>query len=231
MSTILIVEDDSDLVKELTEILSEEGYYVLAANNGAEAIIQLQRQPVDLCLLDIGLPDCSGFDLCEKIRMFCKNPIIILTACDTEENIISGLRKGADDYITKPFSINILLSRLDSQLRRKEWETTDSRNVLFSGDLEIDFDKRKILRQKEEIPLRSVEFDICGILLRSNGNIVKRDLILDGIWDSKNKFVEDNTLSVHLSRLRKQLGSYNGDTYIKTVKGVGYCWNIRIIKN
>lgn len=231
MSTILIVEDNFDLVKELTEILSNEGYCVLTANNGADAVIQLQRQLVDICLLDIGLPDCSGFELCEKIRAFCKNPIIILTAYDTEENIINGLKKGADDYITKPFSINILLSRLNSQLRRKARETTDSRNVLFSGDLEIDFDTRKILRQKEEIPLRSVEFDICGILLRNNGHIVKRDFILDEIWDSKNKFIEDNTLSVHLSRLRKQLGSYNGDPYIKTARGVGYCWNIRIIRN
>jgi DNA-binding response OmpR family regulator len=155
----------------------------------------------------------------------------MLTICNEEEDIITGLKNGADDYITKPFSIRILLMRIETQLRRNEWQAKKDSQIIFSGDLKVDLDTRKIYYDEEEIKLRSIEFDICEILLKNNGRIIKRDLLFESIWDCRNKFIEENTLNVHISRLRKSLKTYHGMQYIETVKSFGYRWNVEIIKN
>jgi len=229
--TILTIEDNVELQKEIKDLLISVGYQVLCAQSRADALNYFKFNKIDLCLLDVQLPDCSGFDFCSEIRTFFMNPIIMLTICNEEDDIITGLRNGADDYITKPFSIRILLMRIETQLRRNEWQIKKNTQIIFSGDLEINFDTRKIYYNEQELKLRSIEFDICEILLKNNGRIIKRDLLFESIWDCKNKFIEENTLNVHISRLRKALKTYRGMQYIETVKNFGYRWNVEIIKN
>ncbi len=231
MFTILTIEDNVELQKEIKDLLISVGYQVLCAQSRADALNYFKFNKIDLCLLDVQLPDCSGFDFCSEIRTFFMNPIIMLTICNEEDDIITGLRNGADDYITKPFSIRILLMRIETQLRRNEWQIKKNTQIIFSGDLEINFDTRKIYYNEQELKLRSIEFDICEILLKNNGRIIKRDLLFESIWDCKNKFIEENTLNVHISRLRKALKTYRGMQYIETVKNFGYRWNVEIIKN
>jgi DNA-binding response OmpR family regulator len=228
---ILTIEDNLELQNEIKELLASVGYQVFCAQSRASALTILKFNKIDLCLMDVQLPDCSGFDLCQEIRSFFMNPIIMLTICNEEEDIITGLKNGADDYITKPFSIRILLMRIETQLRRNEWQAKKDSQIIFSGDLKVDLDTRKIYYDEEEIKLRSIEFDICEILLKNNGRIIKRDLLFESIWDCRNKFIEENTLNVHISRLRKSLKTYHGMQYIETVKSFGYRWNVEIIKN
>jgi len=228
---ILTIEDNTELQNEIKELLTSVGYQVFCADSRASALNILKFNKIDLCLLDVQLPDCSGFDLCLELRTFFMNPIIMLTICNDEEDILTGLRNGADDYITKPFSIRILLMRIETQLRRNEWQARKDAQTIFSGDLKINFDTRQIYLEEEELKLRSIEFDICEMLLKNNGRIIKRDLLFESIWDCKNKFIEENTLNVHMSRLRKSLKTYRGMQYIETVKNYGYRWNVEIIKN
>ncbi len=231
MFNILTIEDNTELQNEIKELLTSVGYQVFCADSRASALNILKFNKIDLCLLDVQLPDCSGFDLCLELRTFFMNPIIMLTICNDEEDILTGLRNGADDYITKPFSIRILLMRIETQLRRNEWQARKDAQTIFSGDLKINFDTRQIYLEEEELKLRSIEFDICEMLLKNNGRIIKRDLLFESIWDCKNKFIEENTLNVHMSRLRKSLKTYRGMQYIETVKNYGYRWNVEIIKN
>ena len=231
MFNILTIEDNTELQNEIKELLTSVGYQVFCADSRASALNILKFNKIDLCLLDVQLPDCSGFDLCLELRTFFMNPIIMLTICNDEEDILTGLRNGADDYITKPFSIRILLMRIETQLRRNEWQVRKDSQTIFSGDLKINFDTRQIYLEEEELKLRSIEFDICEMLLKNNGRIIKRDLLFESIWDCKNKFIEENTLNVHISRLRKSLKTYRGMQYIETVKNYGYRWNVEIIKN
>ncbi|MDD4774856.1 MAG: response regulator transcription factor [Eubacteriales bacterium] len=229
MEKILFIEDSAELKRELSELLKLNDYYITCAETRTEALEILKSENIDLILLDNMLPDCMGFDLCEKIRTFYSNPIIFLTVCDREEDIIAGFQKGADDYVTKPFSGRLLLSRIHAHLRRKNQQ--DIANILYSGELEIHLDSRKVFRNNIEIQLGAIEQELCEILIRNSGKIVKRDVLLDAVWDSKNKFVEDNTLNVHISRLRKKLQYFNGLPYIETVKSYGYRWCIDINGN
>lgn len=232
MFTILVIEDNLELQSEIKEILNSVGYHSLCAQNRALALECFKFNKIDACLLDVQLPDCSGFDLCVEIRAFYRNPIIMMTVCNTEEDIVKGLKNGADDYVTKPFSIRVLLSRIEAQLRRKEWqEKEEELPVIFSGDLTINFETRKIYLKDEELKLRNVEFDICELLLQNYGRIIKRESLFSNLWDSRNKFIEENTLNVHISRLRKALKTYQGNQYIETVKNFGYRWNVDVIRN
>ena len=227
---ILFIEDDLMLVAEVSDFLREHGFSVDVAESGAEALRRIDEASYELCLLDIGLPDCSGFTLCRELRKKYRNPIIILTACDNEDDIVQGLDSGADDYITKPCSLRILLSRIASQLRRKEWFEDKSTQYLQSGDLIIDFSHSMIFRLGYELPVRDTEWKLCAALVENDGRILRREQLLERIWDSRERFIEDNTLSVHMSRLRKKLGLYQNRPYIDTVKGIGYRWNFRVQK-
>ncbi len=229
MQNILIIEDSPELRRELSELLGLNGYSILCAETGTEAQRILKSENIDLILLDNRLPDCTGFDLCGEIRNYYKNPIIFLTVCDSEEDMITGFERGADDYVTKPFSGRILLSRIHAHMRRKNQQ--DTANILYSGDLEIHLDSRKVFRNHAEIQIGAVEQELLEILIKNSGRFVKRDVLLDVVWDSKNKYVEDNTLNVHISRLRKKLRHYNGVPYIETVKSYGYRWCIDINGN
>lgn len=229
MFSILLVEDDVALKGEVASYLEESGYLVDWAEDGKKATWLFENREYDLCILDIGLPDCSGLELCKIFRSRFHNPIIILTACDSDDDIIKGLNAGADDYVTKPCSLRVLDSRILSQFRRRQWNGEQKFNYLLSGELLIDMQHRTVTKNGNNILLGNIEFELCVMLARSDGQIMPRELLLDRIWDTREDFIEDNTLSVHVSRLRKKLGTYGDKSYIDTIKGIGYRWNFMVL--
>lgn len=229
-NTILIIEDNEILAEELSLFLSQNGFQVTIAHSGYEASTRLDDNTYTLCLMDVGLPDCSGFDLCKDIRQRFFNPIIMLTAYEQEDDIFRGLESGADDYVTKPYSVRVLLSRIRTQIRRLEREDLSISHRLKSGELEIDLVHKSVSRCGKELSISGTEFDLCKALVISNCQIMPRDMLLEKVWDFKGKYVDNNTLSVHVSRLRKKLGMYGDMPYIETVKGIGYRWNIEVCK-
>ncbi len=198
MAKILLAEDDSSLAYGLIYSLEREGYEVLHAPD-CETVYKLFSDDVSLILLDIMLPDGSGYDVCREIRKNSSVPIIFLTACDSEVNIITGLDMGADDYIPKPFRLGELLSRVRAVLRRISKKEIDTEEV--QG-------------------LTLAELRLMNTLKANSGITLTRMQLLDKLWDGKGEFVDDNTLSVHISRLREKIGS----EHIITVRGVGYKW-------
>ncbi len=220
MKLILLIEDDNSLGLELKAFLEESGYEVDWATSGKAAVRLIDMRRYDLYLLDIGLPDCSGLDLCKMFRQRFQDPIIMLTACDSEDDVVNGLVAGADDYVTKPYSLRVLQSRIETQFRRRNWENArrdvggsareegkDETNLL-TGELVIDLEHCTITRKGELLSVSNIEFQLCVALVRSDGQSMPRGLLLAKIWDEREPFIDDHTLSVHVSRLRKKLGLY-----------------------
>ena len=210
---ILLVEDDPYLSQGLTELLQKSGYVPFPAGNLSQARQAIHTQRFELLILDVTLPDGNGVAFCRELRgAGCKTPILFLTARDEEFDIVTGLDAGGNDYVTKPFRVQELLSRIRVLLRK------DSPNVV-RGELEIDQARMQVLRRGEALPLTLTEYRILLCLIRQRG-VATRDILLNALWDSDGKFVDDNTLSVHISRLREKIGS----EHIQTVRGVGYKW-------
>lgn len=211
---ILLVEDDTALRGALEELLDREGYEVIKASNIRTAQ-DAMNSDIDLAMLDVGLPDGDGVSLCRQWRSVgVETPILFLTAKDEELDVVRGLDAGGNDYVTKPFRMQELLSRIRALLRRSQKETMMSR----SG---ITLDKAKLQASKDgEVLLLTVtEYKILAKLI-SERSIITRAALLDALWDVDSRFVDDNTLSVHISRLREKVGS----NHIKTIRGVGYQW-------
>lgn len=211
---ILLVEDDTALRGALEELLLREGYEVFEAFNVRSAVEGMSAQ-IDLAILDVGLPDGDGISLCRQWRSEgIQTPILFLTAKDEELDVVRGLDAGGNDYVTKPFRMQELLSRIRALLRRNQQESTINR----SG---ITLDKAKLqARQDGEMLMLTVtEYKILAKLI-SERSIITRAALLDALWDVDSRFVDDNTLSVHVSRLREKVGS----SHIKTIRGVGYQW-------
>ena len=211
---ILLVEDDTALRGALEELLQREGYAVLNASNIRTACDSLGAD-VDLIMLDVGLPDGDGVTLCKQWRHEgVQIPILFLTAKDEELDVVRGLDAGGNDYVTKPFRMQELLSRIRALLRRNQSE----QRITRSG---ITIDKAKLQASKDgEVLLLTVtEYKILSKLI-SERSIITRAALLEALWDVDSRFVDDNTLSVHISRLREKVG---GD-HIKTIRGVGYQW-------
>ncbi len=212
---ILLVEDDSFLRDGLCEMLGKEGYTVVSVSTVADACRSLDDS-VNLIILDVMLPDGNGFDFCESIRgKGWGVPILFLTACDDEIQIVRGLDAGGDDYVTKPFKLLEFMSRVRALLRRKM-----ASSVVKSSDLVIDMGNMTVRKNNEIIFVTKTEFQILSMLIRNNGIIVTRGVLLKSIWDDNGDFIDDNTLSVHISRLREKIGT----AHIKTIRGVGYRW-------
>lgn len=215
MKKILIVEDDAFLCDGLYEILQKEGYSVTVASNVTQANAHLKNTVFDLLIFDVMLPDGNGFDLCVSVRKKDnKVPILFLTACDDEVQIVRGLDSGADDYVTKPFKLLELLSRVRALLRRTEGA------VYKSSGITLDTDNMTVKKDGEIVFLTPTEYMILSALIRNRGIIVPRSVLLQNIWDNDGTFIDDNTLSVHVSRLRDKIGG----GFIKTVRGIGYRW-------
>ncbi|MBQ2828940.1 MAG: response regulator transcription factor [Clostridia bacterium] len=211
---ILLVEDDIFLREGLSEMLTKEGYDITLAENFAKANEKI-KEHFDLAILDIMLPDGNGLELCQKIRESGKNlPILFLTACDDEIQIVRGLDAGADDYVTKPFRLLELLSRIRALLRRS------GNQILSDKNITVDNDNMTVTKDGKTISLTPTEYMILKTLMSNRGVIVTRNILLEKIWDCDESFIDDNTLSVHVSRLREKIGS----EYIATVRGVGYRW-------
>ncbi len=206
MPKILLAEDDESLGFGLKYSLEKEGFSVTLADSKKSAE-QLFNPETDLLLLDIMLPDGSGYDICKNVRKIRDVPVIFLTACDSEVNVITGLDMGADDYICKPFRLGELLSRINAVLRRyRKTENSDiASHEIFSEDTE---------------GLTVIESRLLRFLRANKGQTLTRLQILNKLWDNKGEFVDDNTLSVHISRLREKVGAEK----IVTVRGVGYRW-------
>lgn len=216
MSTkILVVEDDIFLRDGLCEVLCKDGYNVVTAENCERAKELFRTEKPQLLILDVMLPDGNGFDLCAFFRKANESvPILFLTACDDEVQIVRGLDAGADDYVTKPFKLLELLSRIRALLRR-------SRTTVYNAeDISVDIGNRLVKKNGETLFLTPTEFQILSTLVRNAGVIVTRAILLENIWDSDGSFIDDNTLSVHMSRLREKVGA----EHIATVRGVGYRW-------
>lgn len=212
---ILLVEDDSFLRDGLCEMLGKEGYTVVSVSTVADACRSLDDS-VNLIILDVMLPDGNGFDFCESIRgKGWGVPILFLTACDDEIQIVRGLDAGGDDYVTKPFKLLEFMSRVRALLRRNM-----ASSVVKSSDLVIDMGNMTVRKNNEIIFVTKTEFQILSMLIRNNGIIVTRGVLLKSIWDDNGDFIDDNTLSVHISRLREKIGT----AHIKTIRGVGYRW-------
>lgn len=214
-SKIFLLEDDTFLRDGLCEILESNGYQVTSVSAIKDAREILQSSSFEIIILDVMLPDGSGFDLCQEIRNTrISTPILFLTACDDEIQIVRGLDCGADDYVTKPFKLLELLSRVRALIRR-------SKSVLYkSSDIVINTENMTVKKNDKNIFVTKTEFQILSALLRNSGIIVTRSSLLQSIWDDNNNFIDDNTLSVHMSRLREKIGA----NHIATIRGIGYRW-------
>ena len=220
MSTILIIEDDKLLNEGISFALKNEGYSVLSSHNNRDAKKMLNDK-VDLILLDINLPDGDGIDICKYIRKEMSTPIIFLTAKDTEEDIVKGFKAGGDDYITKPFSLPILKERIKAVLKRG----TAQGNIYNFKELKFDFDKLSLTKNDLEIPITKIEVKLLELFIENKGKVLTRTQILEKIWDIDGDFIDENTVSVNISRLRTKIeDDPSNPIFIKTVFGIGYIW-------
>ena len=222
MPAILFVEDDDTIAMGVEYSLKQDGFQVSLAYRLEEARDLLKRQPFDLVLLDLGLPDGSGYALCKEIRAAGDTPIIILSARDEEASIVLGLDLGADDYITKPFRLRELISRMKAVLRRRGPVEAGDR-TLACGDVTVFTQQAKVHKNGREVLLTALEYRLLLTLILNQGRVLTRSQILGSIWDVDEDFVNDNTLTVYIKRLREKLeDDPQNPALIKTVRGLGY---------
>lgn len=230
MAKIIVVEDNEPLARGIVYALEKEGWQIdlaMTANEFEQKFSFDLYDSYNLVLLDVMLPDGNGFDLCEKIRKVSDVPVIFLTACDAEVNVVLGLDMGADDYITKPFRTRELISRIRAALRRSI-DNNKNHKTLFSKDLTLDLDKMKLLKHNKEILLSPSEYKLISIFMQNPEIVLDRDTILSKLWDVDGQFIDDNTLSVYISRLREKIEQVTTEPeYIVTIRGLGYKWSQR----
>ncbi len=227
MSKILLLEDDVSLVDGLKYSLKKNGFDVTVVRTVEEATASLSAiSEYDLLLLDVTLPDGTGFEVCEKVRrQNTQIPIIFLTASDEEVNIIRGLDLGGDDYITKPFMLGELCSRIRVQLRRSGIGSQEKTTSLQCGDITIDLLGSRALLNGKALELTNAEYRLLCLLVKNEGLIMTREKILDELWDNNSDFVDDNTLSVYVRRLREKIEiNPSQPEHLITVRGFGYQW-------
>ena len=220
MATILIVDDDKTIRNNLRQLL-EGKYQILESSGVAETLEIVGRNPVDLCLLDVNLADGNGFDLCRTIRNQLFMPIIFVTVNDDEDSLTKGLLCGGDDYVTKPFSFVELNLRIMAQLRRVQYQNRQTRNLLVRGPYVLNTDDYTLSKDGKQIVITRTEYRLLKKLMEQEGCLVTRDMLLNAFWDQCEDFVDSNTLTVNISRIRRKLGPGNP---IETVYGVGYRW-------
>ena len=217
MANIFLLEDDKILNKGISIALEKDGHTVTAVYGYIEALQKYQRQKVDLFLLDINLPDGSGMEFCKKIRETAETPVLFLTANDTEQDMLEGFGVGCDDYISKPFSIEVLRKKVQVILKR----TIGNNARLRYKNLEVDTDKCLVLLNGVEVHLTSTEYKLLCCLIENKGRIVTKAMLLEQLWDIDGNFVDENTVRVNIKRLRQKLKDEKRE-YIATVFGMGY---------
>lgn len=209
---ILLVEDNKSIIKGLEYAFTQNGYdceYCVSFNEA------MQKAPFnyDIAVLDITLPDGNGFDLFGKIRKYSDLPVIFLTAVDDEDSVVNGLELGADDYITKPFSTRELIARI-----KRAANKNSKKNIITVSGVTLDLEKSAVFENGKQLELTALEYKLLSLLMQNVGKVVTRELIFEKIWDVSGNFVNDNTLTVYIKRIRKKLDA----DIIKTVKGMGY---------
>jgi DNA-binding response OmpR family regulator len=221
--SILLVEDEEAITEPLGEALEREGFNAVVAGTAAEALEKAATAEPDLVLLDIGLPDGSGLDVCRELRKESRVPIIMLTARGAEADRVTGLELGADDYIVKPFSAREVVARVRAVLRRSAPEPSgDGNEPITIGDLSLDTAKHQARLGGEPIELSRKEFELLRVLMESSGSVLTREALIDEVWDM-NWFGSTKTLDVHISGLRKKLDDDPKEPrFIHTVRGVGF---------
>lgn len=218
---IFLLEDDDAIAHGLCYSLQNEGYNVTLAKSVSEATDIVEKNDFALYILDLTLPDGSGYDVCKKIKSIGDRPVIFLTAYDDEVNVVMGFDLGADDYITKPFRLKELLVRIKSVLRR--YNRTGGDATVKIKNITINTNEAKVYKNGEEIVLTAMEYRLLLILLNNRGKVLSRSQLLENIWDVEGDFVEDNTLTVYIKRLRDKIEEDAASSQIiKTVRGLGY---------
>lgn len=217
---IFLLEDDESIGIGLTYSLQNEGYTVTLAKDVKTALDIIKNNSFSLYILDLTLPDGSGYDVCKKIKQIGDLPVIFLTAYDDEVNVVMGFDLGADDYITKPFRVKELLMRIRSVLRRYNGTSNDVINI---KNLTINTNEAKVFKNGSEIILTAMEYRLLLILLNNRGTVLSRNKLLEDIWDIDGDFVNDNTLTVYIKRLRNKIEDLpDKPEIIKTIRGLGY---------
>ncbi len=222
MERILLVEDDGAIAMGLEYSLTQEGYQVTTRGDCPSALAAMEKENFDLYLLDLTLPGGSGYDLCRRAKQLGDSPVIFLTAMDDEVNVVMGLDMGADDYISKPFRVRELISRIKSVLRRYR-RGEGSKAAVSLGPVRVNVGEAKVWKNGEEVILTALEYRLLLTFLNHPGQTLTRGQLLEGIWDVAGDFVNDNTLTVYIKRLREKLEQDpQKPQIIKTVRGVGY---------
>lgn len=225
MDTIMIVEDDKMLNEGISFNLQCDGFNVISVFSLGEAKQCLNKNNINMIILDRNLPDGDGVEFCNEIRSSSDVPILFLTAKDTEFDIITGFQFGADDYITKPFSIHVLRQRVLALFRRCGQPKISKSNVLIMDNFKFDFDKMVVTKNEENIVLAPTEYKLLKKLVQCKGEVVTRDELVAQLWDNESEFVEEHALTVNINRLRKKIeDNPSKPQYIKTVYGMGYMW-------
>lgn len=219
MIKILVVEDDLTIVKNLSELLKRECFVVTPALTCNEAVTKAESEQFDLILLDVLLPDGNGFSLCKRIKSTTTCPVIFLTASSDEYSVVTGLDIGADDYIEKPYRPRELISRIKSVLRR----SGKSQSTLALGNVSVDMDKGVVTKNGKDVFLSALEYRLFLVFLNNSGTTLSRNQLLSEIWDIAGDFVNDNTLTVYIKRLREKIeDDAQNPKIILTVRGLGY---------
>lgn len=219
MTKILLVEDDSQIAAYLGELLRAEGFDTQIAGSKKEAGECLLAQDFDLVLLDVSLPDGNGFSICAEVKRKYEIPVVFLTASGDEYSVVAGLDMGADDYIAKPFRPRELISRIRSVLRRCKKE----QRILSCGDLRVNVSSATVTKGEKELFLSALEYRLLLLLLQNKGQILTRNQLLEEIWDASGEYVNDNTLSVYMKRLREKIEENpQSPRLLHTIRGIGY---------
>ncbi|MCX7695457.1 MAG: response regulator transcription factor [Caloramator sp.] len=230
MQKLLLVEDDKALSMGIEFTLKDEGYNVLTANTEEEAKYLLEKEKIDLAILDVNLPDGSGYELCKYIKGIKDIPIIFLTVLDEEVNVVLGFEYGADDYITKPFRIRELVSRIKAVLRRYSKDVI-SGSRLISEDIELDLAAATVKKKGKVIGLTAQEYKLILILMSNPKIVIDRDSILKELIGCDEAYYDENTLSVYIKRIREKLEDNPKEPkYIITKRGLGYKWDVDVVK-
>ncbi|MCR2019805.1 response regulator transcription factor [Blautia pseudococcoides] len=225
MKRIFLVEDDLSLINGLSFAIKKQGYMLDVARTFREADQIWAEGKYDLVVLDVSLPDGSGFDLCRRIRQISKVPIMFLTAADEETDVIMGLDMGGDDYITKPFKLAIFMSRVNALLRRSD-NFSEADAELNSNGISVHLLKSEVYKNNQQIELTASEYKLLCLFMENPDRILSQEQILSRLWDCDENYIDNNSLSVYIRRLRKKIEDDPGNpTRIITVRRLGYKWN------
>ena len=222
--TILLIEDNESIIMGLEYLLTEEQYTFLAAKTKKEAQDLLASRQVDLVLLDVSLPDGNGFDLCRKIKEHDIAPVIFLTAKDEEKDVVLGFDLGADDYVTKPFSMSVLVSKISAMLKRTEKAVS---NIVQTGKLTFYIDEKRVVKGDNAISITPTDWKLLMAFIEHPHHILSRKQLLERLWDSNTDYVDENAVAVNIRRLREKIEpDPSNPVYIKNVRGLGYVWEM-----